>query len=92
MGLVGGATVGGVEASHLPQLEGPTSDATRERVPKGSSAVVVISTTERVHATSEALASDAETFDGYRLGPAADAELRSAPAAAPPSTTSRQRG
>ena len=61
-------------------------------VPKGSSAVVVISTAERVHAMSEALAGAAETFDGYRLGPAADAELRSALAAAPPSTTSRQRG
>ena len=93
VGLVAGATVGGViEASHLPQLEGPAFDAIRERVPKGSSAVVVISTAERVHAMSEALAGAAETFDGYRLGPAADAELRSALAAAPPSTTSRQRG
>lgn len=93
VGLVAGATVGGViEASHLPQLEGPAFDAIRERVPKGSSAVVVISTAERVHAMSEALAGAAETFDGYRLGPAADAELRSALAAAPPSTTARQRG
>ena len=93
VGLVGGATVGGViEASHLPRLEGPAFDAIRERVPKGSSAVVVISTAERVHAMSEALAGAAKTFDGYRLGPAADAELRSALAAAPPSTTSRQRG
>jgi hypothetical protein len=93
VGLVGGATVGGViEASHLPRLEGPAFDAIRERVPTGSSAVVVISTAERVHAMSEALAGAAETFDGYRLGPAADAELRSALAAAPPSTTSRQRG
>ena len=66
--------------------------ATRERVPKGSSAVVVIATAERVGAMSEALANSAETFDRYRLGPAADAELRSALAAAPPSTTSRQRG
>jgi hypothetical protein len=41
---------------------------------------------------SEAFASAAETFDGYRLGPAADAELRSALAAAPPSATSRQKG
>jgi hypothetical protein len=41
---------------------------------------------------SEALAGAAKTFDGYRLRPAADAELRSALAAAPPSTTSRQRG
>jgi hypothetical protein len=93
VGLVGGATVGGViEASHLPKVEGPAFDAIREQVPKGSSAVVVISTPERVHAMSEALANAAETFDGYRLGPAADAELRSALAAAPPSTTSRQGG
>jgi hypothetical protein len=93
VGLVGGATVGGViEASHLPKFEGPAFDAIRERVPKGSSAVVVISTAERVRAMSEALASSAETFDRYRLGPAADAELRSALAAAPPSTTLRQRG
>ena len=57
VGLVGGATVGGVvEASHLPRLEGPAFDAIRERVPKGSSAVVVIATAERVRAMSEALA------------------------------------
>jgi hypothetical protein len=43
-------------------------------------------------AMSEALASCTETFDGYRLGPAADAELRSALADAPPSKTSRHRG
>lgn len=93
VGLVGGATVGGVvEASHLPKFEGPAFDAIRERVPKGSSAVVVIATAERVRAMSEALASSAETFDAYRLGPTADAELRSALAAAPPSTTLRQRG
>jgi hypothetical protein len=90
---VGGATVGGVvEASHLPKFEGPAFDAIRERVPKGSSAIVVIATAERVRAMSEALASSAETFDAYRLGPTADAELRSALAAAPPSTTLRQRG
>ena len=93
VGLVGGATVGGViEASHLPQLEGPAFDAIRERLPEGSSAVVVISTAARVHAMSEALAGAAETFDGYRLAPAAEAELRSALATAPPSTTSRPRG
>ena len=68
VGLVGGATVGGViEASHLPRLEGPAFDAIRERVPNGSSAVVVISTAS-VHAMSEALAGAAETFDGYRSG------------------------
>ena len=45
VGLVGGATVGGViEASHLPRLEGPAFDAIRGRVPNGSSAVVVIAT------------------------------------------------
>jgi uncharacterized membrane protein len=93
VGLVGGATAGGVvEASHLPKLEGPAFDAIRERVPEGSSALVVVSTTERVHAMSEALASAAETFDGYRLEPAAEAELRAALAAVPPSTTSRQGG
>jgi len=93
VGLVGGATVGGViEAGHLPQLEGAAFDAIRERVPKDSSAVVVVSSAERVHAMSEALASAAETFDGYRLGPAAEAELRSALATAPPSAPSRQRG
>jgi hypothetical protein len=84
VGLVGGPTAGGiVEARHLPKLEGPAFDAIRERVPKGSSALVVIATAERVRAMSEALASSAETFDEYRLGPAADAELRSALAAGP---------
>jgi hypothetical protein len=93
VGLVGGATVGGVvEAGHLPKLEGAAFDAIRERVPEGSSAVVVVSSAERVHAMSEALAGAAETFDGYRLGPAAEAELRSAVAALPASTTSRQGG
>jgi hypothetical protein len=84
VGLVGGATVGGVvEASHLPQFEGPAFDAIRERVPKGSSALVVIATAERVRAMSEALASSAESFEEYRLGQAADAELRSALDAGP---------
>jgi hypothetical protein len=49
VGLVGGATVGGiVEASHLLKLEGPAFDAIRERVPKGSWAIAVIATAERV--------------------------------------------
>jgi hypothetical protein len=83
-GLVGGATVGGVvEARHLPRSEGPPFDAIRERVPKGSSALVVIATAERVPEMSEALASSAETFEENRLGQAADAELRSALAAGP---------
>jgi Protein of unknown function (DUF1269) len=84
VGLVGGATVGGVvEASHLPRFGGPASDAIRERVPKGSSALVVIATAEPVRAMSEAFASSAETFEEHRLGQAADAELRSALAAGP---------
>jgi hypothetical protein len=95
VGLVGGATVGGVvEASHIPKPEGPAFDAIREQVPNGASAVVVMSDAERAQAMTEALAIAAESSDHYRLTPAAEAELRSALAEAPPSaratpTTSR---
>jgi uncharacterized membrane protein len=89
-GLVGGATIGGVvEASHVPNLDGPGLDAVREQVPEGSSAVVVISGAEDVRAMSDALAGAADKFTHYRLSPEAEAELRSAlteaPAAQPPS-------
>jgi uncharacterized membrane protein len=89
-GLVGGATIGGVvEATSVPRLEGREFDAVRKQVPEGSSAIVVISETDRVLAMSDALAAVAETFTHYRLSPATEAELRStladAPAAQPPS-------
>jgi hypothetical protein len=86
VGLVGGATVGGVvEASHIPKPEGSAFDAIREQLPNGASAVVVMADPERAHAMTEALAIAAESFDHYRLNPAAEAELRSALAEAPPS-------
>jgi hypothetical protein len=44
---------------------------------------VVIATAERVRAMSEALASSAEHVEEYRLGQAADTELRSALTAGP---------
>jgi uncharacterized membrane protein len=91
-GLVGAATLGGlVERSYVSKQDGPAFDAIRKRVPDGSSAVVVVSTAERVQATSQALATAAESFEQYHLSPSAEAELRSALAAAPPGTTS-QRG
>lgn len=87
IGLVGGATVGGIiEASELPRLEGPAFDAIREQVPEGASAVVVVSDAERVAAMGEALAGAADALQRYRLSPAAEAELQSALAQAPPST------
>jgi hypothetical protein len=90
VGLVGGATVGGaVEAGRVAEPEGPVFDAIRERVPEGSSAVVVVSTSERVGAMSEALASVADNFEDHPLSPAAEADLRSALADAP---ASRRRG
>jgi uncharacterized membrane protein len=95
VGLLGGATVGGVvEASHIPKPEGPAFDAIREQVPNGASAVIVLSDAERAHAMTEALAIAAESFDHYRLTAAEEAELRSALVEAPPSapatpTTSR---
>jgi hypothetical protein len=49
VGVVGGATVGGVvEASHISPPEGPAFDAIREQVPQGASAIVVVSDAERV--------------------------------------------
>ena len=90
VGLVGGATAGGaVEASRVAKAKGPVFDAIREHVPQGSSAVVAVSTAERVRAMSEALGGAAETFEDHLLCPAAEAELRSVLADAP---ASRRRG
>jgi hypothetical protein len=89
-GLVGGAMVGGaVEASHGMKQQRPIFDAIRRHLPEGSSAVVVVSDVERVHAMFDALAVVAEQWAQYRLSPAAEAELRSALADAP---ESRRRG
>jgi uncharacterized membrane protein len=85
-GLVGGATVGGVvEASHGTKQHGPVFEAIRQHLPEGSSAVVVVSDVERVQAMFGALAGVAEQWAQYRLSVAAEAELRSALAEAPPS-------
>jgi uncharacterized membrane protein len=85
VGVVGGATVGGaVEARHISQPEGPAFDAIREQVPQGASAIVVVSDAERAYAMTETLAGAADSVDRYRLTPAAEAELRSALAEAPP--------
>ena len=90
VGLVGGAAAGGaVEASRVAEPDSPVFDAIRAHVPEGSSAVVVVSTAERVSAMSEALAGAAESFDDHPLSPAAEAELRAALAGAP---ASRRRG
>ena len=90
VGLVGGATAGGaVEASRVAEPEGPVFDAIRGQVPEGSSAVVVVSTAERVRAMSETLAGVAENFEDHPLSPAAEAKLRAALADAP---ASRRRG
>jgi uncharacterized membrane protein len=79
VGLVGGATAGGaVEASRVAEPECPVFDAIRAHVAEDSSAVVVVSTAERVNAMSEALAGAAESFEDHQLSPAAEAELRSA--------------
>jgi uncharacterized membrane protein len=87
VGVVGGATVGGVvEASHISKPEGPAFDAIREQVPEGASAIVVVSDAERARAMTEALAIAAESVEHYPLTPAAEAELRSALAEAPPIT------
>ena len=83
-GIVGGATVGGVvEASHGTKQQGPVFDAIRQYIPEGSSAVVVVSDLERVHAMHGALAPVAKRWVQYRLSLAAEAELRSALAEAP---------
>ena len=88
VGLVGGATVGGgVEASRVAEPECPVFDAIREQVPEGASAVVVVSDAERVAAMGESLAGAADAIDRYRLSPAAEAELQSALAQAPPSSS-----
>jgi hypothetical protein len=85
-GLVGGATVGGiVEASHGTKQQGPVFEAIRQHLPEGSSAVVVVSDVERVHAMCDALALAAEKLVRYPLSPAAEEELRSALADAPAS-------
>lgn len=84
VGLVGGATVGGaVEARHHVEPAGPVFAAIRAHVPEGSSAVVVVSTTECVAAMAQALESAAEDFEDHSLSPAAEAELRSALAGTP---------
>lgn len=88
IGLVGGAIFGGsIEAGELPRPEGPAFDAIREQVPEGASAVVVVSDAERVAAMGDALAGAADAIDRYRLSPAAEAELQSALAQAPPSSS-----
>ena len=83
VGVVGGASVGGVvETSHIPKPDGPAFDAIREQVPRGASALVVVSDAARAEAMTEAVA--AEAVEHYRLSPAADAELRRTLAEAPP--------
>jgi uncharacterized membrane protein len=87
VGLVAGATAGGVvEASHIPKSDGPAFDAIRDQVPEGSSAIVLFSDEEAIRAMYDQLAATADTFVHYRLSPTAEAELRSAVAAAPPAT------
>jgi uncharacterized membrane protein len=84
VGVVGGASVGGVlETSHIPSPDGPAFDAIREQVPRGASALVVVSDAAGAQEMTEAVAADA--VDHYRLSPAAEAELRRTLAAAPPS-------
>jgi hypothetical protein len=84
VGVVGGAGVGGVvETSHLPKPEGPAFDAIREEVPRGASALVVVSDAAGAQAMTEAVVADA--VGHYRLSPAAQDELRRALAEAPPS-------
>ena len=88
VGVVGGAAAGGaVEASQIAEREGPAFDAVREQVPEGSSAVVVFADAERIRAMYRALFAAADTFVRYRLGPADEAELRSALADAPAATS-----
>jgi hypothetical protein len=83
VGVVGGASVGGaIETSHIPQPDGPAFDAIREQVPRGASALVVVSDAARAEAMTKAVV--AEAVEHYRLSPAADAELRRALADAPP--------
>jgi uncharacterized membrane protein len=84
IGVVGGAGVGGVvETSHIPKPEGPAFDAIREQVPRGASALVVVSDAARAQAMTEAIAADAVEL--RRLSPEAEAELRRALAELPPS-------
>ena len=91
LGLVaGGPTGGAVEASQITEPEGPAFDAIRERIPEGSSAVVVFADAERIRAMYRALFAAADTFVHYRLSPEAELQLRSdltvAPAATRPDT------
>jgi hypothetical protein len=90
VGLVGGAIAGGAEASRDAQPADPAFGAIRELVPPGSSAVVVVSTSEEVGAMSEALAGVAESFKDCPLSPAAEAQLHSELAAAPPSVRAKR--
>ena len=89
VGVVGGASVGGaVETSQIPKPEGAAFDAIREQVPRGASALVVVSDAARAQAMTEAIAAD--SVDHYRLDADADAGLRRALAEAPPSTPADQ--
>ena len=91
VGLVGGATAGGaLQASDVTQPEGPAFDAIRERVPEGSSALVVFADAEQIHAMCRAVSAAADTFVRRPLNPEAEVELRAAlaetPVATPPHT------
>ena len=86
VGVVGGATVGGVvEASHVPDQHASAFDAIRRQVPEGASALVVVSDAATVQAMCEAVTAAAETLHRYPLGPVEEGRLRSALGGAPPS-------
>jgi uncharacterized membrane protein len=90
VGVVGGASVGGVvETSHIPKPDGPAFDAIREQVPRGTSALVVVSDAASAQAMTEAVAGEA--VEHHRLSPAADSELRRALAQAPPADPTSSR-
>lgn len=83
-GLLTGAAVGGiVEASRVPELDGPAFDAIREQLPGGTSAIVVCSSRAQIKSMFDAVLPMADTLVHYRLDPPAEAELRAALAEAP---------
>jgi hypothetical protein len=88
--VIGPDTAGGaVEASQSTEPQGPAFEAIRERVPEGSSAVVVVADPERIRAMYRALFAAADTFVRYRLSPETEAELRAALAETPRAPSAR---
>jgi uncharacterized membrane protein len=88
VGLVAGGSVGGVvEARHVPRLDEPALEAIRQRMPEGTSAVLLFSDPALVQAMLAALERSAGRSALYRLAPAAEAELLTALAEAPEAAT-----